>query len=65
MSRSNRVKPAGVNNAHNEDKMFAEQGPNLKALKLVCVGLGVSTIIITAVFGGLIYHLVSSFFSLP
>ena len=68
--RSNKVEQAGTKNdepdwTENIDdvaggaKTLAQHGTALKILKVVCVGVAVSTVISTAAFGGVIYNLVS------
>ena len=64
-SRSSTIEPVGTGNIDNVTagaKTVAENGTTLKILKLVCIGLSVSTIISTATFGGMIHNLVSFFY---
>ena len=48
-----------IDNVAGGAKTLAQHGTALKILKVVCVGVVVSTFISTAVFGGVIYNLVS------
>ena len=57
-STSSTVEQVGIKNVDHL-VVGAENGTKLKILKMICIGVALSTVISTATFGGIIFNLVS------